>query len=133
LTIYLIGCPEDIMTNSQIGGLSALVGKWNFVNETLVDSMKNSMEDTGMGPAMEHTGISGTMLFNNNGYMKMTVPTKTGFGPYTLEGSWAYIGQPPNILTICYASRCENNTLTITTPNHIEFTDPRGDTIHLMR
>ncbi|MGB8935914.1 MAG: hypothetical protein WCC17_12495 [Candidatus Nitrosopolaris sp.] len=67
----------------------------------------------------------------HNGYMKMTVPTKTGFGDYTLEGSWGYIGH--HILTLCYAGGCENNTLTTVTPNHIEFTDNRGDTIHLIR
>jgi hypothetical protein len=61
----------------------------------------------------------------------MTVPNKTAFGDYTLESSWGYIGH--NILTQCYAGGCENSTLTTVTPNHIEFTDNHGDTIHLMR
>src|SRR5215469_18671714 len=34
ITTSLIGCPEDTMTESQIGGLPALVCNWQFVNET---------------------------------------------------------------------------------------------------
>jgi hypothetical protein len=59
------------------------------------------------------TGISGSMLFNNNGYMKMTVPTKTGFGGDIGHGR----------LTRCYEGGYENSTLTAVIPNHIEFTD----------
>jgi hypothetical protein len=94
ITVNLVGCPEDIMTASQIAGLPALIGKWNFVNET-----SNNMAE-----------ISGTMNFANDGHLKVTVPSKTGFGDYTLEGSWGYIGH--NILTQCYAGGCENSTLT---------------------
>jgi len=62
----LIGCPLHIMKPNQIGGLSALVGKWNIVDRTETEVSKP-------------VGISGTMLFNNNGYMKMTIPNKSGF------------------------------------------------------
>jgi len=51
-------------------------------------------------------GIRGTMLFNNNRYDLVTV-----YGDYTLEGGWGTLGH--NILTICYAGGCENNTLMI--------------------
>ena len=116
---FLIGCPEDILTNSQIGGLHALVGKWNFMNQTESEVSSNM------------PGISGTFLFNNNGYMKMTVPTHNGFGNYELESSWGYIGH--NILTLCYAGGCENSTLISINPTHIKFKDHNGNTIHLMR
>jgi hypothetical protein len=46
-------------------------------------------------------GISGTMKFYKTGDLNMTVPSKTGFGDYALEGSWGYIGH--HILTLCYA------------------------------
>jgi tetratricopeptide (TPR) repeat protein len=121
ITTPLMGCIGDSIPANQIGGngLPDLVGNWNFVNESSTKALE--------------LGITGTMLFNNNGYMKMTVPSKTGFGDYALESSWAYIGTKHHILTICYAGGCENSTLTIIMPNHIEFTDNNNDTIHLMR
>jgi len=65
VTVGLVGCPEDIMTETQLGGLPALVGNWHFVNESNAGSE-----------------IRGTFLFNNNGYMRMSVPNKTSFGDY---------------------------------------------------
>jgi hypothetical protein len=78
ITTDLVGCQADIMTAKQIGGLHILVGKWNFVNQTETEVSRNM------------SGISGTFLFNNNGYMKMTVPNHSSFGNYELEGSWGY-------------------------------------------
>jgi hypothetical protein len=117
ITTSLIGCIFDTLTENQIGGngLPTLVGKWNFVNQS----------STGAND------ISGIMLFNDNGYMRTTVPSKTGFGDYTLESSWGVV--PHHILTICYAGGCENGTLTRVTQNHVVFTDNNNDTIHLMR
>ena len=63
--------------------------------------------------------------------MHTTVPSKTGFGDYSLESSWEVV--PHHILTICYAGGCENGTLTRVTQNHVDFTDINNDTIHLMR
>lgn len=77
------------------------------------------------------TGISGKIVYGANGDFNLTIPLTSPFGNYTLEGSWGYIGH--NILTECYAGGCENNILTTVTPNHIGFTDNRGDTIHLIR
>ena len=63
-----------------------------------------TMSSMSMDDMQNITGISGTMLFNGSGYLKMTVPNKTGFGDYKLEGSWFYIGH--NILTQCFAGGC---------------------------
>jgi len=52
ITTSPMGCISDTMTENQIGGLAALVGKWNFVNQS------------------SSSTIEGTMLFNNNGYMR---------------------------------------------------------------
>jgi lipoprotein NlpI len=117
ITTDLVGCIGDTIPASQIGGLPMLVGKWHFVNESSTRALE--------------LGITGTFLFNNNGYMKMTVPSNTGFGDYTLESSWAYIGTKHHILTFCYAGGCENQTLTLINPNHIEFVDNNNDTIYL--
>jgi hypothetical protein len=48
-----------------------------------------------------------------------------------LEGSWGTVDG--HILTECYAGGRENNTLIMTSPNHVEFLDNHGDRIHLMR
>jgi hypothetical protein len=77
--------------------------------------------------------ISGKIVYSDYGNFTLTVPNRSGFGDYKLEGSWGYQPQGHNILTECYAGACENNTLTTITPNHIEFTDNHGDIIHLMR
>jgi Tfp pilus assembly protein PilF len=121
ITGNLMGCFQDIATNNQIGGLGlpVLVGKWNFVNQT-----------DGKTP------ITGTFLFNNDGTMRMTVPSKTGFGDYTLDGSWGtpYFSHSYHILTFGYAyGNYQNNTLTKISPNHIEFIDIHHNIIHLMR
>jgi hypothetical protein len=107
----LIGCLLDVMKTSQIGGaaLPMLVGTWHYVNGT----------------------YSGIIKYDKIGDFNLTIPSKTGFGDYTLEGSWGYVGH--NILTQCYVGACENSTLTEITPNHIEFIDPYRNTIHLMR
>ena len=107
----LIGCPLDVMKTSQIGGaaLPMLVETWHYVNGT----------------------YSGILKYDKIGDFNLTIPSKTGFGDYTLEGSWGYVGH--NILTQCYVGACENSTLTEITPNHIEFIDPYRNTIHLMR
>ena len=105
----------DTLKASQIGAaaLPILVRNWHYVNSSLGST------------------ISGKIVYGANGDVNMTVPNKTAFGDYTLESSWGYIGH--NILTQCYAGGCENNTLTTLTPNHIEFTDNHGDTIHLLK
>jgi|SRR5262245_44152505 len=60
--------------------------------------------------------ISGTFLFNNNGYMRMSIPNKSGLGDYILEKSWGYFGH--RVLTFCNAEgNCQNSTLTTITPN----------------
>ncbi len=110
----LIGCPLDILKPSQMAKPHVLVGSWDYVNSSLA-----------LGSA-----IAGKIVYGNNGDFNLTIPNKV-FGDYKLEGSWGYQGH--NILTQCYAGGCENSTLITTSPNHIEFTDNRGDTIHLMR
>jgi Flp pilus assembly protein TadD len=117
ITRWLPGCIGDNIPANQIGALPILVGNWHFVNET-EDGTK---------------AITGTLLFNNNGYMKMTVHNKSGLGDYVLEESWAYIGTKHHILTICNGYGCQNSTLTTITPNHIESVDSNNDTVHLMR
>jgi Tfp pilus assembly protein PilF len=123
ITGNLIGCFQDIATNNQIGGIRfpMLVGKWNFVNQT---------------DSLQKPPITGTFLFNNDGNMRMTVPSKTGFGDYTLDGSWGtpYFSHSHHILTFGYPyGGDENNTLTKITPNHIEFIDIHHNIIHLTR
>ena len=115
----LTGCPADIMTNNQIGGIPELVGKWNFMNQTKDELYKNIH------------GITGTMLFNNNGYYLMTVPNHNPYGDYTLEAGWGTLGH--NILAICYAGGCENSTLTTVSPDYIKFKDNNHNTIQLFR
>lgn len=121
ISYSLMGCAQDIMTVSQIGGagLHTLVGTWNYVNQS-----KGSETMTG-------TGISGKIVYGANGEFNLTIPLRSPFGNYTLEGAWGYIGH--NILTLCYAGGCENSTLTTVTPNHIEFIDNNHNTIHLMK
>jgi hypothetical protein len=75
ITTDLVGCPGDIMTESQIAGLPTLVGNWHFVNASSTQALEPP--------------ITGTFLFNSNGYMKMIIPSETGFGPYVLESSWS--------------------------------------------
>jgi tetratricopeptide (TPR) repeat protein len=118
ITTDLTGCISDNIPANQIGNLPALVGTWNFTNESSVQ-----IEPT----------VKGTMLYNSNGYSRMVVPSKTGFGDYSLESSWAYLGTKQHVLTLCYAGGCENATLTRITSNHIDFTDNNNDTIHLTR
>ncbi|MGA9153893.1 MAG: hypothetical protein WBZ36_25215, partial [Candidatus Nitrosopolaris sp.] len=115
----LVGCPEDIFTNSQIAGIPELVGKWNFMNQTETEVSKNI------------PGITGTMLFNNNGYYLLAVPSKTALGDYTLEASWGTQGH--NLLMICYSAGCENNTLSTVSPNYIRFNDNNHNTIQLTK
>ncbi|MGA9154837.1 MAG: hypothetical protein WBZ36_29990 [Candidatus Nitrosopolaris sp.] len=87
-----------------------LIGTWNYVNGT----------------------ISGKIVYSDYGNFTLTIPSKTAFGDYKLEGSWGSLG--PNILTRCFGvGGCENNTLLMVTRNHIEFSDPQHDVIHLMR
>lgn len=80
---------------------------------------------------MTSLGISGKIVYCNNGDFNLTIPNNSGFGDYKLEGSWGYHGH--NILTECYARGCENNTLTTVSPNRIEFTDNHDNTIRLIR
>jgi tetratricopeptide (TPR) repeat protein len=119
ITTDLVGCIGDNIPANQIGGLPALIGNWHFVNQSSTKPLE---------PA-----IKGTMLFNSNGYSRMVVPSKTVFGDYTLESSWAYIGTKNHILTLCYAGGCENATLTGVAPNSIDFIDNNNDTLHLTR
>jgi Tfp pilus assembly protein PilF len=118
ITRFLVGCPEDIMTVNQLGGYPALVGKWNFVNQS-----------------QSGAEITGTFVFNNDGSMEMTVPSKTGFGSYVLQASWGtpYFSYSHHVVTFVYIGENENNTLTEISPNHIEFIDIHHNIIHLMR
>jgi len=117
ITTGLVGCIGDTLTESQIGGLPTLVGNWHFVNETKANNKPS---------------ITGTFLFNNDGYMRMTVPNKSGLGDYVKEESWGYLGH--RILTFCNTDGdCQNSTLTMIMPNHMEFVDSNYNTVHLMR
>jgi tetratricopeptide (TPR) repeat protein len=117
ITTGLVGCIGDTLTESQIGGLPTLVGNWHFVNETKANNKPS---------------ITGTFLFNNNGYMRMTVPNKSGLGDYVKEESWGYLGH--RILTFCNTDGdCQNSTLTMIMPNHMEFIDSNHNTVHLMK
>jgi hypothetical protein len=120
--VVLLGCPGDVMTDKQIGGLPALIGTWSYMNES--KSIMRSHHMTSLG-------ISGKIVYGTDGDFNLTIPLRSPFGDYTLEGSWGYIGH--NILTECYAGGCENNTLTTVTPNHIEFIDNNHNIIHLKR
>jgi hypothetical protein len=122
---HIVGCPFD--TLKRVGNLPMLVGTWNYVNES-----KGTMGNMDDMQSIPMTAISGKIVYGANGDVNMTIPNKSGFGDYQLQASWGYIG--PNILVQCMPSgACENNTLTTVTPNHTEFTDNHGDTIHLMR
>jgi hypothetical protein len=107
----LIGCPLDSINQTNMAKPHELIGKWNYLNESAT------------------TTISGILAFSSKGNFTLTVPNPGG--DYTLEGSWG--NQWKNLLTLCYAGGCENNTLTTMTSNHIEFIDNNGNTIHLMR
>jgi hypothetical protein len=126
----LVGCPLDTLKQNQIGAaaLSILIGTWNYVNESRGPESKSMGTDD---MPMTSLGISGKIVYGKYGDFHLTVPNKTGFGDYALEGSWAYVGH--NILTQCYAGECENNTLTITASNHIQFTDNHDNIINLIR
>ena len=113
----LVGCPLDTLNPNQMAKPHMLVGTWHYLNESSM----------GLGST---STISGKIVYSDYGNFTLTVPNHSGFGDYTLEGR-GYQGH--NILTECYAGGHENNTLTTVTPNHIEFTDNHGDTIHLMR
>ena len=65
-----MGCAQDIMTVSQIGGaaLHTLVGTWNYVNQS-----KGSETMTG-------TGISGKIVYGANGDFNLTIPLRSPFG-----------------------------------------------------
>ena len=117
ITTGLVGCIGDTLTESQIGGLPALVGNWHFVNETKANNKPS---------------ITGTFLFNDNGYLRMVIPNKSGLGDYVKEESWGYLGH--RILPFCDTDGdCQNSTLTTIMPNHVEFVDSNYNTIHLMR
>jgi hypothetical protein len=106
----LLGCPLDTMTSDQMIKPHAMIGTWDYVNGT----------------------ISGKIVYSDYGNFTLTVPSKTPFGDYKLEGSWGSLGH--NLLTLCYQySGCVNNTLTAITPNHIKYIDSHNDVIHLMR
>jgi hypothetical protein len=107
----LIGCPLDSINPTNMAKPHELIGKWNYLNESAT------------------TTISGILAFSSKGNFTLTVPNSGG--DYTLEGSWG--NQWKNLLTLCYAGGCQNSTLTTVTPNHIEFKDNNGNTIHLMR
>jgi hypothetical protein len=106
----LNGCPLDVMTSDQMAKPHAMIGTWDYVNGTRV----------------------GKMVYSDYGNFTLKIPNKTAFGDYKLEGSWGSLG--PNILTLCYQyASCLNNTLTVITPNHVEFRDSHGHMIHLMK
>jgi hypothetical protein len=132
--LSLMGCAQDIMTAKQVGGagLHTLVGTWNYVNESNgKGSMGNSAKSDMHNMSMTSLGLSGKIVYGANGDFNLTIPLRSPFGDYTLEGLWGHIGH--NILAECYAGGCENSTLTTVTPNHVEFLDNNGNTIHLIR
>ncbi|MGC2572766.1 MAG: hypothetical protein WA364_14740, partial [Candidatus Nitrosopolaris sp.] len=53
------------------------------------------------------------------------------YGDYTLEAGWGTQGH--NVLTICYAGGCENNTLITISPTSIKFKDNNHNIIHLVK
>jgi hypothetical protein len=116
----LVGCPLDTLKPSQMAKPHVLVGTWNYVNESKSKTMP-----------MISSEISGKIVYSDYGNFTLTVPNHSGFGDYTLQGSWGYV--KPNVLTECYIGGCENNILKTLTPNHVEFVDNRGDIIHLMK
>jgi hypothetical protein len=63
---------------------------------------------------------------NQDGSLNQTVPTRNGFGDYTLHGSW---GSDEHLLTECFAGGCDNSTLTAVTSNHMELTDNHASSI----
>jgi hypothetical protein len=106
----LNGCPLDATTSDQMAKPHAMIGTWDYVNGTMVRKM----------------------VYSDYGNFTLKIPNKTAFGDYKLEGSWGSLG--PNILTLCYQyASCLNNTLTVITPNHVEFRDSHGHMIHLMK
>jgi hypothetical protein len=112
----LVGCPLDSINYTNMAKPQMLVGTWNYLNESTTTTMT----------------ISGKIVYSDYGNFILTVPSKTAFGDYILEGSWG--SQRHNILTECYAvGACENSTLTTVTPNHIEFVDNHRNVIHLMQ
>jgi hypothetical protein len=112
----LIGCPLDTMNSNQMAKPHALIGTWNYVNESKAQGIS----------------ISGRIVYSDYGNFTLIIPTRNAFGDYKMEGSFG--SMKPDILTQCYPyGACQNNTLTAITPNHIEFIDNFGNTIHLMR
>lgn len=115
-TNNLIGCPLNSINQTGMAKPHELIGKWDYLNESSTKPLT----------------ISGIMVFSSKGNFILTVPNKSGFGDYTLQGSWGRQNDH-HILTLCLAATCENNTLTTVTPNHIEFKDLNKNTINLKR
>ena len=88
------------MDPNQIAKPHALIGTWNYVNESSIGNT-----------------ISGKIVYSDYGNFTLTIPSKNAFGDYKMEGSFG--SMKPDILTQCYPyGGCQNNTLTAITPNH---------------
>ena len=61
-----------------------LVGTWNYVNET-VSKCPKTMD--GMSMSITGQAISGKIVYSKYGDFHLTVPNKSSFGDYKLEGS----------------------------------------------
>lgn len=116
----LIGCPLDAIKQDQMAKPHLLVGTWNYLNES--------------SSKMPLFTLSGKISYSPLGNFTLTIPTKSGFGDLSIEGSWGHQLDPKhNILTLCYTEGCENNTLQLVTPNYVEFIDLHKDLISLTR
>ena len=62
----------------------ALIGTWNYVNESKVQGIS----------------ISGKIVYSDYGNFTLIIPTRNAFGDYKMESSFG--SMKPDILTQCY-------------------------------
>jgi hypothetical protein len=118
--------------------LSYIAGTWNFINETHEGSLSTSTAGTitfkggrydpngGSAPFIETSG-KGKIVHAIIGCQQ------TVCGPIanSTSGEWASGG---HVLSLSYnGGPGVILTFTTTSPDHMELTDVKGDTIHLMR
>jgi hypothetical protein len=96
---------------SHVGGLSELVGAWNFVNASSDSS--------------NATGMTGIMQFAENGSAQILLLHNP-----IINASW---GANEKKLAECFFAACTTFTFTKIAHDHIEMIDANGNTIHLMR
>jgi hypothetical protein len=130
ISYSLMGCAQDIMTVSQIGGagLHTLVGTWNYVNESKGSETKNG------------TGISGKIVYVANvdnrifrGYWQfsyLSIPNTLDLCKYNVQDHGEYLTK---YLTKSILSGCTEMTVDIIDNNHLKLHNPSGDTIYLAR